>query len=99
VDVLLPLAVAGAAAFVAGRAWFWVTAACVGAAGHLAFFGLTGSTPGQWLSRRRRGAAAAVFLAPASRRRPETEAAPPGRRRVPRHPSTRPSPHAHRLRH
>ncbi len=98
VDVLFPLAVAGATAFVAGREWFWITAACVGAAGHLTVFGLTGSTPGLWLSRYRRGAAA-VLLTPQSRRRADAELGLAARRHVPRHPSTRPAPHAHRLRH
>jgi transcriptional regulator with XRE-family HTH domain len=98
VDVLLPVAVAGAAAFVAGREWFWITAACVGAVGHLTVFGLTGSTPGTWLLRYRRGAAA-VLLTPQSRRRTDGEIGSTARRHVPRHPSSRPSPHAHRLRH
>jgi transcriptional regulator with XRE-family HTH domain len=99
VDVLLPLAVAGAVAFIAGREWFWITAACVGVAGHLTVVGLTGSTPGLWLSRNRRGAAAGVLLAAQSRRRTDAEAGLAARRHVPRHPSSRPSPHAHRLRH
>jgi len=99
VDVLLPLAAAGAAAFVAGREWFWITAACVGVAGHLAFFGLTGSTPGQWLSRYRRGTAAGALLPAQSRRRTDLDVGLATRRHVPRHPSSRPSPHARRLRH
>ena len=33
VDVLIPAAVAGGVAFVAGREWFWITAACVGDGG------------------------------------------------------------------
>jgi transcriptional regulator with XRE-family HTH domain len=99
VDVLLPLAVAGAAAVVAGREWFWITAACVGVAGHLTVFGLTGSTPGLLLSRYRRGTAAGVLLATQSRRRTDVEGGLAARRHVPRHPSSRPSPHAHRLRH
>jgi transcriptional regulator with XRE-family HTH domain len=98
VDVLLPLAAAGAVAFVAGREWFWVAAACVGAAGHLTIFGLTGSTPGMWLSRYRRGAAAEL-MTPPSRRRADAEVGLATRRHVPRHPSSRPAPHAHRLRH
>jgi transcriptional regulator with XRE-family HTH domain len=97
-DVLLPLAVAGVTAFVAGREWFWLTAACAGAAGHLAVFGLTGSTPGMWLLRYRRGAAAAL-LTPQSRRRADADIGLATRRHVARHPSSRPSPHAHRLRH
>jgi transcriptional regulator with XRE-family HTH domain len=99
VDVLLPVTVAGAVAFVAGREWFWITAACVGVAGHLTVFGLTGSTPGLWLSRYRRGAAAGVLPAAQSRRRTDVELGLAARRHVPRHPSSRPSPHAHRLRH
>ncbi len=99
IDALLPLAMAGAVAFVAGREWFWIAAACVGIAGHLTVFGLTGSTPGLWLSRYRRGTAAGVLLAAQSRRRTDVEAGLAARRHVPRHPSSRPSPHAHRLRH
>lgn len=99
VDVLLPLAVAGAAAFVAGREWFWVTAVCVGVAGHILVLGLTGSTPGLWLSRHRRGTTGGVLLASQSRRRTDADAGLAARRHVPRHPSSRPSPHAHRLRH
>jgi transcriptional regulator with XRE-family HTH domain len=98
IDVLLPVAVAGAAAIVAGPGWFWVTAACVGAAGHVTIFGLTGSTAGMWLVRHRRGAAAAL-LTPQSRRRSDAEVGLAKRRHVPRHPSSRPAPHAHRLRH
>ncbi len=98
VDVLLPLAVAGAAVFVAGREWFWVTVACVGAAGHLTVFGLTGSTPGMWILRHRRGAAAVPPMTQ-SRRRTDAEVGLAARRHVPRHPSSRPAPHAHRLRH
>jgi transcriptional regulator with XRE-family HTH domain len=99
IDVLLPLTVAGAAAFVAGREWFWITAVCVGVAGHVTVFGLTGSTPGLWLSRYRRGTAGGVLLASQSRRRTDAEVGLAARRHVPRHPSSRPSPHAHRLRH
>jgi transcriptional regulator with XRE-family HTH domain len=99
VDVLLPLAVAGAAAFVAGREWFWPTAATVGAAGHVGFFGLTGATPGLWLSRYRRGTANAVLLTPQARRRADIDKGQVARRHVPRHPSSRPSGHAHRTRH
>ena len=98
VDVLLPLSAAGAAAFVAGREWFWVTAVCVGAAGHFTVFGLTGMTPGMWLSRHRRRAAAAL-LTSQSRRRTDAETGLAARRHVPRHPSSRPVPHSHRLRH
>ncbi len=99
VDVLLPLAAAGAVALVAGREWFWMTAACAGVAGHLAVVGLTGSTPGLWLSRHRQGTAAGILAAAQSRRRTDVEAGLAARRHVPRHPSSRPSPHAHRLRH
>jgi hypothetical protein len=99
VDVLLPLAVAGAVAFLAGREWFWPTAASVGAAGHVGFLGLTGATPGVWLSRYRRGTASAVLLAAQSRRRADADIGHVVRRRVPRHPSSRPSGHAHRMRH
>jgi transcriptional regulator with XRE-family HTH domain len=97
-DVLLLLAVASAVALVAGREWFWITAACVGAAGHLIVFGLAGSTPGMWLSRYRRRAAAVLLTSP-PRRRTESETGLAARRHVPRHPSSRPSPHAHRMRH
>jgi len=99
VDVLAPVAVAGCVAFVVGREWFWMTAACVGMAGHVAVFGLTGSTPGMWLSRRRRAAAAGALLTSQSRRRSDAEIGLAGRRHVPRHPSSRPASHAHRLRH
>jgi transcriptional regulator with XRE-family HTH domain len=99
VDVLLPLAVAGAVAFVAGREWFWPTAASVGAAGHVGFFGLTGATPGVWLSRYRRGTASALLLTPQARRRADADMGHVVRRRVPRHPSSRPPGHAHRMRH
>ncbi len=99
VDVLLPLAVAGAAAFVAGREWFWPTAASVGAVGHVGFFGLTGATPGVWLSRYRRGPVNAVLLTSQGRRRADADIGQAGRRRVPRYPSSRPSGHAHRMRH
>jgi transcriptional regulator with XRE-family HTH domain len=99
VDILLPLAVAGALAFVAGREWFWLTAASVGAAGHVVFFGLTGATPGRWLSRYRRGAVDEVRLTRQGRRRADTDIGQAVRRRVPRHPSSRSSSHAHRMRH
>jgi transcriptional regulator with XRE-family HTH domain len=98
-DVLLPLAAAGGAAFVAGREWFWITAACVGIAGHLVVFGLFGATPGTWLLRRRREAADNARLGAQSRRRTEAEIGLPGRRHVPRHPSSRPASHAHRTHH
>jgi transcriptional regulator with XRE-family HTH domain len=98
-DSLLPLAAAAGCAFVAGREWFWVTAACVGFAGHLVFFGATGSTPGTWLLRRRRETAAGVRRGAQSRRRTEAEAGLPGRRHVARHPSSRPASRAHRTHH
>jgi len=99
VDALIPLAAAGGAAWVAGREWFWVTAACVGFAGHLTVFGLTGSTPGTWLLRRRRETAADARLGAQPRRRTEAEIGPQGRRHVPRHPSSRPASRAHRTHH
>jgi transcriptional regulator with XRE-family HTH domain len=99
VDLLIPLAVAVAAASVAGREWFWLAAACAGVAGHVGFFGLTGATPGVWLSRYRSGAARAELLTPRSRRRADADMAQVVRRHVPRHPSFRHSGHAHRTRH
>ncbi len=99
VDVLLPLGVAGAVAFVAGREWFWLVAASVGAAGHVGFFGITGATLGVWLSRRRRGTANVVPLPTQPRRRADADMGQVVRRHVPRHPSSRPPGHAHRMRH
>jgi len=99
IDVLLPLVTAGLAAWIAGRGWFWITAASVGLIGHIGFFGFTGSTPGSWLLRLPRGNEPAARSESSARRRPDPETAVGGRRHVSRLPTTRPAGHAHRVRH
>jgi transcriptional regulator with XRE-family HTH domain len=99
IDVLLPLGAAGLVALVAGRGWFWITAASVGLMGHAGFFGLTGSTPGNWMLDRSRGQAPSAASAPSARRRSVLDGAVGGRRHGSRLPTTRPAGHAHRVRH
>jgi transcriptional regulator with XRE-family HTH domain len=101
IDVSLALAPAVVVAFVAGRGWFWVTAACVGFIGHVGFLGAVGTTPGSWLVARRRGRLPAVSVSaiPAARRRLDLDAGIGGRRYVPRHATIRPPAHPHRARH
>jgi transcriptional regulator with XRE-family HTH domain len=99
IDVLLPLASAGAVASVAGGGWFWIAAASVALTGHVGFFGLTGSTPGGWLLRLSSRQTPIARSDTPARRRSDLGAAVGGRRYVPRLPASRPAGHAHRVRH
>jgi transcriptional regulator with XRE-family HTH domain len=98
-DVLLPLASAGVVAVVFGDGWFWVTAATVAILGHVAFYGLTGSTPSGWLLAFSRGHLLRATSVSPARRRTDLDPVLSGRRHVTRRPASRVAGHAHRVRH
>jgi transcriptional regulator with XRE-family HTH domain len=99
IDVLLAMVPAAVMASLLGRDWFWLTAACAGLIGHLAFYAIAGTTPGAWLLARGRAPRPSVDAVSPAQRRSDADPAPGARRHAPRHASNRPATHAHRVRH
>ena len=88
VDLALAAVPAALVAPFLGWQHFWLVAACVGAAGHMAVLASTGSTPGSWLLLTRRPVAAPPSdstLAPHRRADVDVVNPVPARRHQPRH--------------
>jgi transcriptional regulator with XRE-family HTH domain len=108
IDICVAVVPAALAGLTLGASWFWPVAASVALAGHVACFVAIGTTPGGWflarLTARPRAPRPAQSgrtgrLEAASGRRADADAPSSARRWTPRHHPTRPSPHAHRVRH
>ena len=99
IDVLLALLPATLSAMVFGRGWFFPTAACVGFLGHLAYYAVTGATPGRWVIAHTPRRLSEQLARVAARRRPDGEDTAGARRHVLRRSAGRPAAHAHRVRH
>ncbi len=99
IDVLLALIPAETASMVFGPAWFYPTAAIVALLGHLFYYSVTGTTPGNGvLQLRAREISRGLSKAPGRRRPPSDDSTMP-RRPGRRHWTSRLSSHAHRVQH
>jgi transcriptional regulator with XRE-family HTH domain len=99
VDVCLALIPAALASLIFGPAWFLRTVIVVGLVGHLAYFSMTGATPGRWvLAKLPRQFTEQLARVAVRRRIPPDDSTSP-RRRLGRHSPGRPASHAHRVQH
>ncbi len=99
VDVCLAIIPAALASLMFGPAWFLRTAVVVSLLGHLVYYSLMGSTPGNWVLAKLPPELSEKLGRVAVRRRPPADDPAAPRRHLGRHSTSRPASHAHRVQH